>query len=635
MNKPILSLCTLILFLAATTTYAIPSKVKHQGRILGADTTPITGSSNVIFKLYASENSNSSIWTQTLSVTFDNGYYSVELGPGNPVLSHDIFDGSERWLGITLEGSNEFLPRSPIVSVPYAFMAGAVNGGVKAVGGLTVDGQQLFDNSGTLNSENLNVSNSLTLPQGDISDLPEASESNTGQLYYATDEQALYFSNGSEWVNVGSGTSDLHTPNISGISPTNMEPGEDTEITIEGSFFEDGCEIYFGDSPATSVTFNNSGSITAMTGTELESGVHYVRITNPSNLRFTLWNGLTVDASPVWNTSEGSLGVIVDSSTGDHITLDVTDPEGEDITFAVTSGSLPPGLSLNPDTGVIFGDPDDVNEDTEYTFTISATDTAQSVSTRAFSITISDMIGQTQESPGDSCKHILDSGSSVGDGIYWLDPNGGDHDDAFQAECDMTTDGGGWTPTLAVFPQEDGACPGDWGLHNTGGSGQICRRPNDNCGAASAFFDVGVSYQEITGYVAMYNFGSSDGFGDAQGVAAECGAQTNIDHLYVDGVSITYDDGGRQHIWTYALDHSGAYCGSYNPPSFANNQSTCRISTTSSSTTPGTLSYTSDDTFTRTLDAPTTSPIEIRILSGQRGHSNEDAWVKAVELWVR
>ena len=158
-------LVAIIILLFPLTTGAIPQLLNHQGYMANNNGTPTTGSADVTFNLYADETEGESIWTQTISVTFDGGYYSVVLGPGTPELSVTLFDGSELYLGTTLDGQSEFMPRMKLTSVPYAFRVNAVEGEVKAVGGLVVDGVEV------INAQRQWIGTSISF--ADLSDLPE------------------------------------------------------------------------------------------------------------------------------------------------------------------------------------------------------------------------------------------------------------------------------------------------------------------------------------------------------------------------------------------------------------------------------------------------------------------------------
>lgn len=52
--------------------------------------------------------------------------------------------------------------------------------------------------------------------------------------------------------------------------------------------------------------------------------------------------------------------------------------------------------------------------------------------------------GDSEGNPGTSCQDILTVDPTAPDGNYWIDPDGDGGVDAFQCNCNMTTDGGGW-----------------------------------------------------------------------------------------------------------------------------------------------------------------------------------------------
>ena len=98
---------------------------------------------------------------------------------------------------------------------------------------------------------------------------------------------------------------------------------------------------------------------------------------------------------PVWTTSAGSLGSfrpgVAISSQSANITLQAADEAGNGENFAITSGSLPGGLSMtdNSDgTATISGTPNQVTSSTTSNFTVTVSDDNGNETDRAFSIII-------------------------------------------------------------------------------------------------------------------------------------------------------------------------------------------------------------------------------------------------------
>ena len=232
-----------------------------------------------------------------------------------------------------------------------------------------------------------------------------------------------------------------------------------------------------------------------------------------------------------------------------------------------------------------------------------------------------------------SCLDILAGNSSATDGSYDIDPDGdGTYD---TVECDMTTDGGGWTQVTDLDFSVD-SCPGAWVQ-----TGSLCYRDEVSSGSRSATFDtLGVSYDEVLGTLEAYQYYSMDAFGQSRN------SSNSLDQTYVDGFSLTVDDGNgnRVHVFSWAIGLTPGYNTSYDcpgdggeaPPSFVGSDYLCETGNTSSSWTNV---WYSPALFVNTpvqvtLSGTTTEDLEGRLMSNQDS-SNEDIGVAAIELWVR
>lgn len=122
--------------LASSGSADVPNGITQQGRLLDSEGEPVTGELTFVFTIYddplLSEEANK-LWSETQSITLDDGYFSTRLGDGgsNP-FPDDLFDGSQRYLGVKVGSDDEMSPRQHIASTPYARVAGVAHEALQA-----------------------------------------------------------------------------------------------------------------------------------------------------------------------------------------------------------------------------------------------------------------------------------------------------------------------------------------------------------------------------------------------------------------------------------------------------------------------------------------------------------------------
>ncbi len=188
-----------ILFLSIA--LAVPMQLTQQGRLLDNSNNPVSGAHLLTFRIYDDMTSGDLLWTEALTVNFNNGYYATVLGAnefGNP-LDSVILSAYPVYLEVQLDQNAPFSPRQNFRSVPYAQIAGiaeSVDGGNVRASSIAIGGTVVIDGDGNWVGPSLSWSN--IDPSSIPSDLQDG-DSDTLMGLHCLAEQVVGW-NGSNWI---------------------------------------------------------------------------------------------------------------------------------------------------------------------------------------------------------------------------------------------------------------------------------------------------------------------------------------------------------------------------------------------------------------------------------------------------
>jgi hypothetical protein len=94
-----------------------------QGRFTTALGAPFTGNHTLVLSIYSAPTGGTALWQETQTATAANGVISLLLGSVTP-LPANLFDGTDRYLGVKADLDAEMTPRQLVAATPYAKRAG-------------------------------------------------------------------------------------------------------------------------------------------------------------------------------------------------------------------------------------------------------------------------------------------------------------------------------------------------------------------------------------------------------------------------------------------------------------------------------------------------------------------------------
>lgn len=119
----------------ATAAPPVPDAIGHQGRLYNSDSTPVNGDRQMTFSIFETPNpgmGDAPIWSESQTVTFEDGYYAAAMGATAPLLDANgqkILRRPALYLQISIDGE-ALRPLAKLNSVPYALVCDDATGDI-------------------------------------------------------------------------------------------------------------------------------------------------------------------------------------------------------------------------------------------------------------------------------------------------------------------------------------------------------------------------------------------------------------------------------------------------------------------------------------------------------------------------